>query len=66
MRKTRESTVSFPEKLLVTVPELAEYMGCGRFTANKTAAEAAATVFIGRRKLVNLEKVRKYLNSISE
>lgn len=52
--------------ICMTFPNYMKYMGIGRQTANKIVAEAEAKIYIGGRVLVNMEKVKKYLDSISE
>jgi hypothetical protein len=65
MRRTQKSHIPISGRLLVSVPEFAEYCSCGRFTADKIAAEAGAVIFIGSRKFVNLQKVQGYLDAIA-
>ena len=43
-----------------------EYLGTGRYTANKIAELAEAKIYIGRRLLINVNKVTEYLAEISE
>lgn len=47
------------------VEGLAALLSCGRDTARKIGIEAEARVIVGNRTLYVVEKVRKYLLSIS-
>lgn len=49
------------ERLSVTRKELPSLLGCGQPTADKIADEAEAKVFIGRRLLISVDKIRDYL-----
>ena len=44
---------------------LREMLNCGRETAVRIGTEAGARIQIGRRVLWNVDKVQKYLDSIS-
>ena len=50
----------------MTMEEFMNYVGAGRHTATKIVEQAEAKIYIGRRVLVNVEKVKTYLDSISE
>jgi polyribonucleotide nucleotidyltransferase len=54
------------ETITMTMDNFIEFIGAGRHTANKIAEQAEAKIYIGRRVLINMDKVRNYLNSISE
>lgn len=54
------------QNLLVNTENLQKLLQCGRVTAIEIGAGAEARVQIGRRVLWNVEKVRKYLEYISE
>lgn len=66
MHKTKISDDSLNHKIAAPVPVIAEYLGCGRATADRIAQEAQAKIIIGRRVLVNVAKVKAYIDSISE
>ena len=52
--------------LTVTTEDLRRMLGCGRDNAIRIATEAGARIEIGRRVLWNVDKVQKYLDSISK
>lgn len=54
------------ETITMTMDNFITFIGAGRHTANKIAEQAEAKIYIGRRVLINMERVRSYLNSISE
>lgn len=66
MNKTKRSELLTTDAITVTVPVIADYLGCGRATADRIAQEAHAKIYIGRRVLVNVAKVKAYIDSISE
>lgn len=59
-KNTTEGTIT------MTMDNFITFIGAGRHTANKIAEQAEAKIYIGRRVLINIDKVRTYLNSISE
>ncbi len=65
MRKTTQFSTS-SENLTVDTPRLMEMLEVGRATAVQIGTEAEARIQIGRRVLWNVEKIREYLNEISE
>lgn len=58
--------VALSDRLAVNLDGLQTMTGCGRPTAIKIANEAGAVVRIGGRKLYLVEKIKKYLESISD
>lgn len=54
------------ETITMTMDNFIGFIGAGRHTANKIAEQAEAKIYIGRRVLINMDRVRNYLNSISE
>lgn len=52
-------------ELCVTRKELAEILHCGLYTADRIAKEAEARIIIGKRVLINMEKVRLYVKDNS-
>lgn len=66
MQKTAKSNIMPMNRLTIDTAELQALLGCGRVTAIQTGEAAAARVQIGRRVLWNVDKIRSYLNSISE
>lgn len=68
MNKTtkREISEMVEARPVMPMDMFIEYMGTGRHTANKIAEQAEAKIYIGRRLLINMPKVKKYLMEISE
>ena len=64
MNKTKKRRVENP--LTVDIEGLAALLSCGQATARKIGEQAEARIWIGRRVLYSVEKVRKYLDSLSE
>lgn len=54
------------QPLTMTMEDFISYVGAGRYTATKIAEQAEAKIYVGRRVLVNVEKAKAYLDSISE
>lgn len=65
MNKTKEKNVA-EGTITMTMEKFIEMIGAGRYTANKIAEQAEAKIYIGKRVLINAEKVKAYLNDISE
>lgn len=53
------------EKISITLTELAQIMSVGRYSAEKIATESKALFRIGRRRLVYMPKLQRYLEEIS-
>ena len=67
MRKTNsESSFKLENAITLDAENLARYLSCGRVTAAKIGNAAHARIQIGRRVLYNLQKVRDYIDGISE
>lgn len=52
--------------ITVDIHALAFMLGVGRCTALKVADEAGASLHIGSRKLYNVEKIKAYINKLTE
>lgn len=52
--------------ITVTMPELKNRLCLGRVSCEKIAKEAGAIIKIGGRTVYNIEKIRAYINLISE
>lgn len=63
--KTRNFATT-KDPVLVDVTALQEMTRSGRYTALKIAEAAGARVQVGRRVLFNFEKIKEYVDSISE
>ena len=67
MNKVKKfAEVDITQKVAVDTNELRGLLSCGRATAVKIGTEAGARMQFGHRVLWNTEKIRAYLNSISE
>ena len=64
MNKTKERESI--EVLAVDIDKLAAMLSCGHATARKIGEQAEAKINIGRRVLYSVDKVKKYLNLISD
>lgn len=64
MRKT--NYIETENKVTVDIVGLQALLSCGIITAKQIAEEAGAVVQIGRRKLYNVEKVKKLINERSK
>lgn len=64
MKKTadRETT----EQIAVDIQKLSAMLSCGLATARKIGEQAGAKIMIGRRVLYSVDKVRNYLDFITE
>ncbi|MGN8739177.1 hypothetical protein [Bilifractor sp. HCP3S3_D3] len=65
-KKIEYKGTDITQKLTVDTNELRGLLSCGRATAVKIGTEAGARIQFGHRVLWNTEKIRAYLNSISE
>lgn len=53
-------------KIVVNTDELQKMFACGRSSAIKIGTEAQAKIKIGRRVFWNLDKIKNYIDNISE
>ena len=65
MKKTRTTDISF-EDLTVDTAGLQALTNAGIKTATEIGMAAGAKIYVGRRVLWNVAKIRKYLDEISE
>lgn len=61
-----ENYIPYNQRILVSLKELQSLCSCGRVAAEKIGKESGATIRVGRRVLYNLEKVKEYINSVTE
>lgn len=66
MRARERSITNLSNCRAVDTKELQGMLACGRTTAIKIGKEAGARIEVGRRVLWNVDKVQRYLDSISE
>lgn len=66
MNRTRVSELPINERLTIDTAELIRVLSCGRQTAVEIGKQAGAEIRLGKRQLWNVEKIKKYLDAISE
>ena len=54
------------ETITVDIEKLSAMLSCGRATARKIGEQAEAKICIGKRVLYSVDRVRKYINDVSE
>ncbi len=54
------------QNLLVNTENLQKILQCGRVTAIEIGTQAEARIQVGRRVLWNVEKIKKFLDLVSE
>lgn len=64
MKKTTERETT--EQIAVDIQKLSAMLSCGLATARKIGEQAGAKIIIGRRVLYSVDKVRNYLDCITE
>lgn len=52
--------------LAVDIDKLSAMLSCGHATARKIGEQAEARINIGRRVLYSVDKIQKYLDTVSE
>ena len=62
---TKTENYALNSKLAVNTEELMALLSCGRATAVEIGTQACSRIMIVRRVLLNLDKIRDYLSSIS-
>ena len=62
MKKT--NYIETENKVTVDIVGLQALLSCGIVTAKQIAEKAGATIYIGRRRLYNVEKIKKYLDGM--
>ena len=66
MKKLQNNSESTDERICITRKELPKLLGCGIQTADKIAREAEARIVVGHRVLINIAKIRKYIDEVAE
>lgn len=64
MRKTK--TTETNNKVAVNAETLAKILDCGKPTAMKVGEAAGARIQIGKRVLYKVDKIERYLDSLTE
>lgn len=64
MRKTKTAETS--NKVSVNAETLAKILDCGKPTAMKVGEAAGARIQIGKRVLYKVDKIERYLDSLTE
>lgn len=65
MNKTTESVTDINDRICVTITELCSLLSCGRKTANDIAEKAGARIYVGKRVLFSVEKIKQFVNQES-
>lgn len=65
MRKTTEFSM---EQMTICIPrdKLPQLLGCGQSTADRIAMDAGARIKVGKRVLIKLDKLQRYLDNQAE
>ena len=66
MNKTGFNELPINKRLTIDTAELIRVLSCGRQTAVEIGKQAGAEIRFGKRQLWNVEKIKKYLDAISE
>ncbi len=66
MRATKRTEGAKAEKILVDIHELQEMLSVGMQSAAAIGTEAGAVVRIGRRKLYRVDKIKAYIDQLTE
>lgn len=61
MKRTKQYNIELCDKICVTRLELPALLGCGQPTADKIAEDAEAKIYIGKRLLISVDKIKMYL-----
>ena len=64
--REEDYTNSMDRRICITRKELPQLLGCGIQTADKIAREAEARIVVGHRVLINIAKIRKYIDEAAE
>lgn len=64
MKKTKNRETQ--EKIAVDIESLSAMLSCGHATARKIGEQAKAKIVIGRRVLYSVEKIKHYIELLSE
>lgn len=64
MNKTKTRQAEQP--LMVDIEKLSALLSCGNATARKIGEQAGAKVVIGRRVLYSVDRVKSYLDCLTE
>lgn len=68
MRKTATTSNGIRDNIgsiCVTMPTLMSMLDCGRPTAENIAQAAGAKFKVGKRALYNVDKIKKYVNTLN-
>lgn len=67
MKATKQfNGVDIQNKIAITTNELQTMLSCGRYSAVQIGDLAEARIQVGKRIFWNVEKVKSYINRISE
>ncbi|MDE6601278.1 MAG: hypothetical protein K2K90_03770 [Lachnospiraceae bacterium] len=54
------------EQITVDIEKLSAMLSCGYATARKIGEQAEARIYIGKRVLYSVDKIRRYIGVLSE
>ena len=66
LKKKQNNNEATDRRICITRKELPQLLGCGLQTADKIAREAEARVVVGHRVLINIAKIRRYIDEVAE
>ncbi len=66
MRETKGSDLNLDKRISVSAETLAKLLDCGRATAVKVGTECGARMKIGGRVLFRVDKIKEYLDQVTE
>lgn len=64
--RVKDTSIPTSAKLCIDTAELQQLLCAGRKTAISIGTEAGARIKVGTRVMWNVDKIRRYLDSISE
>ena len=62
MRMTNQVKTTNENKIMVDIVGLQGLLSCGMGTAKEIADKAGATLYFGRRRFYNVEKIKAYID----
>lgn len=65
-RKDVDRKMEMQVRICVTRKELPALLGCGQQAADRVAREAKATIRVGKRILISLPKLEKYIEEVAQ
>jgi len=66
MQKRKDNLIPVNERAYIDIKALQDMFSIGRIKAEEIGKNANAVIKLGRRKVYNVEKIKAYLNELSE